>query len=85
MAQQQAIFHPGFLESTQIPKTDKRVAAKSLLPADSVGLGRNSVALFIEYGNVIYAAHPDELVPADAVLERDHAGQICGIPAVSGG
>ena len=85
MAQQQAAFHPGFLESSQIPRTGKRVAAKSLLPADSENLGRNSVALFVEYNSTIYAAHPDELVPADAVLERDQHGQICGIPAVSGG
>ena len=83
--QQIVKFHPGFLESTQLPATKTRVTAKSLLPKEASHLGKTSVALFVKFEDNVYAARPDELVPAGAVIERDDAGQICGIPAVTGG
>ena len=85
MSQQIVKFHTEFLESTQLPKTDLMVPAKSLLPVEEAHLGANSVALFVNFDDKIYAAHPEELVPSTAVVERNKAGQICGIPAVTGG
>ena len=85
MSTQIAKFHTGFLESTQLPKTDNMIPAKTLLPAEAVHLGKNSVALFVEFEGKIYAAHPEEMVPETAVIERNESGQLCGIPAVTGG
>ena len=78
-------FHTGFLESSCLPKTGRMVTAKSLLPKEADILGKNSVALFVKFEDNVYAARPDELVPAESVIERDDAGQVCGIPAVTGG
>ena len=73
-----------FLPNKTIPHTQHMVSAESLLPKESRVAG-SCIALFVQIKGKTYAARPADMVPCDAVLVRTGSGQVCGIPAVSGG
>lgn len=76
-------YHGEF--SSDMPQTEKMVKAKSLLPKEFENVARNSAALFVKYGETVYATPPEHMVPAESILVRSKTGQIYNIPAVSGG
>ena len=83
MKQQQAIRFDGPVNQ-EIPKHAKMIPLLSLLPKDSP-LGKNSVGIFVQVNEQVYLARPFDQIPESSTLVRNDAGQICGIPAVTGG
>jgi len=42
-------------------------------------------SVFVEVGSQIFSVRPQQMVPREAVIQRDEQSQIVGISAVTGG
>ena len=82
--QQLAKFQGEIDQSADIPQTKKTMRAGALLPKQFKHL-ENAVGLFVQYERQVYLASPTAQVPETTTLVKNEQGQICGIPAVTGG
>ena len=82
--QQLAKFQGEIDQSAEIPQTKKTICVRTLLPKESKYL-ENAVGLFVQYKEQVYLASPTAQVPETTTLVKNEQGQICGIPAVTGG
>ena len=76
----------------QIPKTESMVTVSSLMTtADQVQFGKGLISIFVDVPHhtsgesQIFSVRPQQLVPRNAIIQRDESSQLVGISAVSGG
>lgn len=73
-------------KSEQVPKTDNMVAVSSMMSQqDHVQFNKGLASVFVEIGTQIFSVRPQQMVPREAVIQRDEQSQIVGISAVTGG
>ena len=76
----------------QIPKAESMVTVSSLMTrADQAQFGKGLVSIFVDVPHhtsgesQIFSVRPQQLVPRNAIIQRDESSQLVGISAVSGG
>ena len=76
----------------QIPKAEIMVTVSSLMTtADQVQFGKGLTSIFVDVPHhtsgesQIFSVRPQQLVPRNAIIQRDESSQLVGISAVSGG
>lgn len=75
-------------KETSMPKVEHMVKVSSMMgPADfSLFKNGNLASIFVEVPeHGVFSVRPEQMVPQNAVIQRDQKGQLIGISAVSGG
>ena len=65
--------------------TARTVPLRSLLAAREGRVADNATAIFVESLGSVYCVHPGSAVPEGSAVVRTASGQVCGLPAVTGG
>ena len=73
-------------DTKQLPKTESMVTVSSMMSQqDHSQFNKGLASVFVEVGSQIFSVRPQQMVPRDAVIQRDEQSQVIGISAVSGG
>ena len=65
--------------------TARTVPLRSLLGGRESRVADNATAIFVESLGSVYCVHPGSAVPEGSAVVRTASGQVCGLPAVTGG
>jgi methylmalonyl-CoA mutase cobalamin-binding subunit len=69
-----------------LPKAESMVTVSSMMSQqDHSQFQKGLASIFVEVGSQIFSVRPQQMVPKEAVIQRDEQSQIVGISAVSGG
>lgn len=79
-------------KNDQLPKTDNMVLVSSKMSQqDHTQFSKGLASVFVDIPHItsgvsqIFSVRPNQMVPRQAVIQRDEQSQLVGISAVSGG
>lgn len=73
-------------KAEHLPKVESMVTVSSMMSQqDHSQFQKGLASVFVEVGSQIFSVRPQQMVPREAVIQRDEESQIVGISAVTGG
>ncbi len=73
-------------KAEHLPKAESMVTVSSMMSQqDHNQFQKGLASVFVEVGSQIFSVRPQQMVPREAVIQRDEQSQIVGISAVTGG